>query len=252
MKDLNQSRLGQCRLHRQERTKHPFTINVCGRDRWALECLIAAGDAGCTPIDDLLQREPGCAAMVPCDEDQNQRQAHLSLRWETRHLWHRVSSAIGSLKKPEHIAAVAIALYAEAIGRGRGVCYSRSKVHYDLPERYRSRLYTYRSVVGSIDRLENLDLIHNYRASPGQRGWQSWCQPKPELVDIVGGIVGHDLKLASLREPVLLRNDKQLIDYQDTPDVRRMRQELHEQNEAIVGANLNNVISLRGRLRSNL
>ena len=27
------------------------TIVVKGRDRWALECLIHAGDAGCTPID---------------------------------------------------------------------------------------------------------------------------------------------------------------------------------------------------------
>lgn len=26
-------------------------ITVKGRDRWALECLIAAGDKGCTPID---------------------------------------------------------------------------------------------------------------------------------------------------------------------------------------------------------
>jgi hypothetical protein len=27
------------------------TITVNGRERWALECLIAAGDGGCTPID---------------------------------------------------------------------------------------------------------------------------------------------------------------------------------------------------------
>ena len=26
-------------------------IVVAGRDRWALECLIAAGEKGCTPID---------------------------------------------------------------------------------------------------------------------------------------------------------------------------------------------------------
>lgn len=29
----------------------PFFIEVCGRDRWALECLIAAGYRGCTPIE---------------------------------------------------------------------------------------------------------------------------------------------------------------------------------------------------------
>ena len=27
------------------------SITIPGRDRWALECLMAAGDAGCTPID---------------------------------------------------------------------------------------------------------------------------------------------------------------------------------------------------------
>ncbi len=26
----------------------PFTIIVCGRDRWALECLMHAGESGCT------------------------------------------------------------------------------------------------------------------------------------------------------------------------------------------------------------
>lgn len=29
----------------------PFSIVVGGRDRWALECLMAAGPQGCTPID---------------------------------------------------------------------------------------------------------------------------------------------------------------------------------------------------------
>lgn len=29
----------------------PFQFTVCGRDRWALECLIHAGASGCNPID---------------------------------------------------------------------------------------------------------------------------------------------------------------------------------------------------------
>lgn len=28
-----------------------FTVQVSGRDRWALECLLGAGNKGCTPID---------------------------------------------------------------------------------------------------------------------------------------------------------------------------------------------------------
>ena len=36
-----------------------FTITVSGRDRWALEQLIAAGDRGCTPIDNPAPRWSG-------------------------------------------------------------------------------------------------------------------------------------------------------------------------------------------------
>lgn len=32
------------------RGRDPFTVWPKGRDRWALECLIAAGSKGCTPI----------------------------------------------------------------------------------------------------------------------------------------------------------------------------------------------------------
>lgn len=34
----------------------PFAVTVRGRDRWALEALIAAGDAGRTPVDDPAPR----------------------------------------------------------------------------------------------------------------------------------------------------------------------------------------------------
>ena len=33
-----------------------FTATVRGRDRWAFEALMVAGDAGCTPIDDPAPR----------------------------------------------------------------------------------------------------------------------------------------------------------------------------------------------------
>ena len=35
----------------QIENQEPKTITVSGRDRWALEALIAAGDKGCTPIE---------------------------------------------------------------------------------------------------------------------------------------------------------------------------------------------------------
>ena len=33
-----------------------FTIHVAGRDRWALEALVQAGDTGCTPIKNPAPR----------------------------------------------------------------------------------------------------------------------------------------------------------------------------------------------------
>lgn len=35
----------------ENQSEQHFTITVSGRDRWALECLIRAGQQGCTPID---------------------------------------------------------------------------------------------------------------------------------------------------------------------------------------------------------
>lgn len=34
----------------------PFNVSVKGRERWTLECLIAAGATGCTPIDNPAPR----------------------------------------------------------------------------------------------------------------------------------------------------------------------------------------------------
>ncbi|MCY1127695.1 hypothetical protein OU426_12595 [Frigidibacter sp. RF13] len=44
-------RWGKARFTVHESDGSTRTIVVQGRDRWALECLIAAGQTGCTPID---------------------------------------------------------------------------------------------------------------------------------------------------------------------------------------------------------
>lgn len=42
---------GRMAFYIQNAGETPLHIVVYGRDRWALECLIAAGAKGCTPID---------------------------------------------------------------------------------------------------------------------------------------------------------------------------------------------------------
>lgn len=192
----------------------------------------------------------------PQENEDGDRQAHLSLRFETRRLWRPISSALGIRQKPEQTAAVALALYAEAIEQGRRVSYSRSKDHYDRPQRYRSVLYTYRGVVGAVDRLDANGLIRNCITLPGQRGWQSWMEPKAELIAIVDGIVGQNgLQLTPPTGLIRLKDaDKRLIDYRDNRETDRMRRELQAQNEAIAAIDLSRAdcsgtIDLQGHLR---
>ena len=51
MTTFKQPTWGQAIFIVQNGQDAPFIIQVCGRDRWALECLIKAGAKGCSPID---------------------------------------------------------------------------------------------------------------------------------------------------------------------------------------------------------
>ena len=98
------------------------------------------------------------------------RDAYLSLRWKSRGHWQSIDSALCCEDGSETFAAVAIALHNEAVGAGHWVSYSRRKVHYAVPRRYRSPLYTYARVVGAADRLDVMGLIDHAKAAPGQLG----------------------------------------------------------------------------------
>ena len=86
------------------------------------------------------------------------RDASLSLRWESRKHWHFINLALGCADGSETFAAIAIALYAEVVGAGRWVSYSRRTAHYAMPRRYRSPIYTFRTVVGAVDWLAEMNL----------------------------------------------------------------------------------------------
>ncbi len=48
---MGKTAFGRMTFHIQNSTGSPHLIVVYGRERWALECLIAASAKGCTPID---------------------------------------------------------------------------------------------------------------------------------------------------------------------------------------------------------
>jgi hypothetical protein len=160
-------------------------------------------------------------------------QLPLSLRWETHHHWEALRSEFGG---SETTAAVILAL---VTANGRAISYSRRKAHYELPRRYRSRHYSYRKVVGSVDHLDAMELIWHDRAQPNRRGWQSAMSPKPELIARTKEIVGPRLEISLLPETVWLRNSaRELVDYRETVATMRMRRSLSQINEAIRAADI--------------
>lgn len=48
---INQQRWNSAEFIIRNTGDAPFQITVTGRERWALECLMAAGDTGCKPIE---------------------------------------------------------------------------------------------------------------------------------------------------------------------------------------------------------
>ena len=140
------------------------------------------------------------------------------------------------------MSAVILAL----VTAGDWVSYSRSKSHYGLPPRYRSKLYTYRRIVGAADRLDALKLIEHDVTPPGQRGWQSSMKATPELIAITNKIIstGPRLEIARPAETIILRGaDGSMLDYQDTASTMCMRRKLDQINEALRSADISDNVA---------
>jgi len=59
MINLNPPVWGKAKFTAQNSDGNSFSITVSGRDHWALECLMAAGVKGCTPIENPGPRWSG-------------------------------------------------------------------------------------------------------------------------------------------------------------------------------------------------
>jgi len=70
---------GRARFRVQTDDTAPVVIAVTGRERWALEYLIAAGPTGCTPLDHLGPRWAGYVFDL----------RRMGLRIDTDHAGHR-------------------------------------------------------------------------------------------------------------------------------------------------------------------
>ena len=107
---------------------------------------------------------------------------------------------------------------------GRAVSYSRRKKHYVGHQRYYGRSYAYRTVLAAVSEGIEAGLLQEERARPGSRGRQSCFRATSRLSRLLK-TSGSQHQPA--HEVIWLRDcDGHLVDYQDCPLTRRLRQQL--------------------------
>ena len=165
--------------------------------------------------------------------DDTSRQRSLSLKFEGRRWW-------PAFEQELRVDQTGGSIILDICSSNDWISYSRTARHYDMPNRYRHPLYTYRRVVGQVDFLDGLGLIEHDRRAPGVRGWQSAIKATPELRSIHDAIVQSERPpLRKPAEVIVLRDaHKRPIDYRDTRDLNRMRARCDVVNEAITSAGL--------------
>jgi hypothetical protein len=121
----------------------------------------------------------------------------------------------------------------EALAAGdRFTSYSRDKHFYARGQRYYRRTYTYSSVLPAVGQLADAGLIEHEKVPPGYRGFQSRFRASQALLKEMAQvpIVYRPLEIIVLRDA-----DGNPIDYRDNRETRRMRKQLSEFNEILLG-----------------
>jgi hypothetical protein len=150
----------------------------------------------------------------------------LTLRWTTDP---DVFSPLGLPPLRSKVATLArTRILTEAIVRRRAdpdsrISYSRRIQHYtNQVTRYRPQTYSYRAIVPAINSLAASGVVGHMKASPGDRGWQSQIWATDDLTGLLIPVAHQLLELIVLRDG----DDKVAVDYEDTPETRRMRRGL--------------------------
>ncbi|WCS27962.1 hypothetical protein LOK46_14395 [Methylobacterium sp. NMS14P] len=125
------------------------------------------------------------------------------------------------------MASVLAALALAADSDRPYVSYSRSRDFYAAQGRYEGTDYTYASVLQSVDELGRLGLIEEIRSKPGAHlthGMQSRMRASDRLVEILSG---QPIEYLGSGCPLVLKDrDGTRIDYEDTPETRRLTREI--------------------------
>lgn len=119
--------------------------------------------------------------------------------------------------------------------------YSRNRNSYS--KRYHSPLSTYTKVTKSVGQLDALGLIKHDRKPPGSMinmGRQSSMAATDELMDVISAIRrGEPVPPPEPRELIVMRDhEKNLRDYSDSRETRRMRSKLKAHGEAVMSSGI--------------
>jgi hypothetical protein len=125
------------------------------------------------------------------------------------------------------------ALITEALAAGdRWISYSRDKRFYTRGQRYYRPTYTYHSILPAVGQLADARLFEHERVPPGHRGFQSRFRATPALLAEMARV---PIEYRPLEIIILRDTDGNPIDYRDSRETRRMRKQLSEFNEALLG-----------------
>src|SRR5262245_36291874 len=121
----------------------------------------------------------------------------------------------------------------EALAAGNlFISYSRDTHFYTHGQRYYPRTYTYRSILPAVGQLAEAGLIEHEKVPPGHRGFRSRFKASPVLLKEMAQVpvVYRPLEIIVLRDA-----DGNPINYRDSREIRQMRKQLSEFNEALSG-----------------
>jgi hypothetical protein len=125
------------------------------------------------------------------------------------------------------------ALITEALAAGdRWISYSRDKHFYTRGQRYYRPTYTYHSILPAVGQLADAGLFEHEKMPPGHRGFQSRFRATPALLAEMARV---PIEYRPLEIIILRDADGNPVDYRDSRETRRMRKQLSEFNEALLG-----------------
>ena len=141
-------------------------------------------------------------------------------------------------------ALLANLVYAATVNPSARVRYSRDRSSSDyagaVAKRYAPPSFSYRAMMCAVGDVGDAGLIEERRTRPSS-GYkrQSTLRASSKLQELASDVLKDLVVYRRVMEEIVLKDaDKRLADYQDTPAIRAMREDVREQNRRLVEARI--------------